>query len=170
MVREEIRMKKIKATAWDLVERMKVLLKGDRVKLDGEHEAETKWIQGEMLEPDYSWDPLHPGEEEIRGWQMCFVGGLAAAEHLLLTPGTQRGDLTNIHSGALQTKQGKDALRACAEIIQEQFPERAVDRELTDLKQAQSVVIDFNDDDRTTLEDVYTVLEKAAVVLAEKGK
>ena len=159
---------KVTVTAWDLIERVKTLLKGDKVKLDGINEVKTKWIQGEMLEPLFRYNHK-TDEEKITGWGMCFVGGLASAEHLLMRPGTKGEELQEVHAGNLLTDEGKEALEVCAEIIKEQFPERAPETENKRIT-AQGTVIEFNDHDQTTLNDVYTVLEKAAVVLAERGK
>lgn len=147
----------MKVTGWDIIERVKVLFSGkDKVAPEpGMKKAKVEWMQGDYLEPELGGP---------KPWlHMCFVGGLAFVENLLMRPGTSRLDDTE--TGNMQTPAAQEAIEACATVIREQFPERV--RGLREWK-AETTVITFNDHDDTTLEDVYTVLDKAAVSLAEK--
>lgn len=159
--------------AAEIVEQVKEVVHGGTkfIAYDGSTEATIVWGKNSPLELVYL-DPNAPAPDKAI---MCFMGAMAYVEAIFYPQLLRNPDLYSLYNhierGATSTGETGKAVRACAQVIIEQFPDRGiggcVDLDCVEHSLVHRIV-GFNDDDATTLEDVEMVLEKAAVRLQEE--
>lgn len=110
-------------------------------------EDRKHWEQHHLMtsEPDPNGEP---GAMVVTS--TCLIGGADMVYEWV--PGNDHEALTLMYS-------------TLAQVIREQFPDKLCDGE----KKWMDVIIGFNDDPSTTIEDVRAVLEKTGVRLQEEG-
>lgn len=143
--------------AFHIVSEALSLIRGER---RGENRAVTSWAKGDYLS-DEDWD----GDGSDR-WAMCLNGALSEAEHKLIDKRNRAYRDLDPARAEVETAPGVKAQQVLANVIREQFPERAGRR--GDDSTSHHTIVTFNDDEKTTQQDVEAVLEKAHVKLLEE--